>query len=246
MAVQLPLKLIKDLASVCGLLDAKQKNAAGVYHFAFVLLEIAQTAERRRFDDLSQTLRDLAKKVDPDTNPNSFTLRSATAELSHTARSLEVAAYQAPVTTDAPVFESPDNATPTANNTTLINPPHYKTHCGVECIEVASLFSFDIGNAIKYAWRAGSKGDLVTDLKKCAWYLNRAHENGEFFVFHNHSQATSKARVLFSRVITSGALPRLNQRLIISLLQGEHDQALQLINAELDDTTHVDKRRFDE
>jgi hypothetical protein len=57
------------------------------------------------------------------------------------------------------------------------HPEHYTTHpSGVECITIAEAFSFCIGNAIKYCWRAGLKGDAVEDLRKAAWYINREIE----------------------------------------------------------------------
>lgn len=62
-----------------------------------------------------------------------------------------------------------------------INPNHYKTN-SIECIEIAELFPYTLGNAIKYAWRAGLKDDLIQDLNKCLWYLDRAIANGDDFV----------------------------------------------------------------
>lgn len=54
------------------------------------------------------------------------------------------------------------------------HPAHYTSHpSGVECIQIAEHFPFNVGNAIKYLWRAGLKGDSVEDLRKCAWYVNR-------------------------------------------------------------------------
>jgi hypothetical protein len=32
---------------------------------------------------------------------------------------------------------------------------------------------FNLGNAIKYIWRADLKNDAVEDLKKAAWYIDR-------------------------------------------------------------------------
>lgn len=60
----------------------------------------------------------------------------------------------------------------------LVNqPPHYKAHpSGVECIQITEHFNFNLGNAIKYIWRAGLKGNAVEDLKKAAWYLSREIE----------------------------------------------------------------------
>jgi hypothetical protein len=54
------------------------------------------------------------------------------------------------------------------------NPPHYTSHpSGVECVEIAEGFSFNIGNAIKYLWRADEKGAPLDDLKKAGWYIER-------------------------------------------------------------------------
>lgn len=36
--------------------------------------------------------------------------------------------------------------------------------------------NFNRGNAIKYIWRAGSKGDEIEDLRKAAWYVGREIE----------------------------------------------------------------------
>jgi hypothetical protein len=54
------------------------------------------------------------------------------------------------------------------------HPAHYNGHpSGVECIDVAEHFNFCRGNALKYLWRAGQKGDELEDLKKARWYLDR-------------------------------------------------------------------------
>jgi uncharacterized protein DUF3310 len=59
------------------------------------------------------------------------------------------------------------------------HPPHYNTlpavcdKCGdqIECIEVVRHKDFNTGNAMKYLWRAGLKGDAIEDLKKAIWYI---------------------------------------------------------------------------
>lgn len=56
-----------------------------------------------------------------------------------------------------------------------INPRHYKSSpSGVECITVTRHMNFNLGNVVKYLWRAGLKDQAPTlqDLKKAAWYLN--------------------------------------------------------------------------
>ena len=54
------------------------------------------------------------------------------------------------------------------------HPPHYTDHpSGIECIRITEHLNFCIGNAIKYLWRAGRKGDAVQDLRKAVWYIER-------------------------------------------------------------------------
>lgn len=59
---------------------------------------------------------------------------------------------------------------------TVDHPKHYNEHpSGVECITVVEHFNFNLGNAIKYIWRAGLKQGTsdLEDLRKAAWYINR-------------------------------------------------------------------------
>lgn len=60
------------------------------------------------------------------------------------------------------------------------HPAHYAGNAkGIECIDVVEELSFLRGNAIKYLWRAGAKGDLVQDLRKAIWYIEREIANAE-------------------------------------------------------------------
>lgn len=53
-------------------------------------------------------------------------------------------------------------------------PSHYTSHpSGVQCIQITEHMNFCIGNAIKYLWRAGLKGDTIEDLRKARWYVDR-------------------------------------------------------------------------
>lgn len=61
------------------------------------------------------------------------------------------------------------------------HPAHYNSHpSGIECIEIARHHNFNIGNTIKYLWRAGLKSEegmedadkQVEDLNKAIWYIN--------------------------------------------------------------------------
>lgn len=54
------------------------------------------------------------------------------------------------------------------------HPAHYTSHpSGIECIGVTEHMNFCVGNAIKYLWRAGLKGEALEDLRKARWYVDR-------------------------------------------------------------------------
>ena len=61
---------------------------------------------------------------------------------------------------------------------TINHPDHYNWVPGVECIDVVEHFNFNLGNAIKYIWRAGRKRERSwrEDLEKAAWYIQREIE----------------------------------------------------------------------
>jgi hypothetical protein len=57
------------------------------------------------------------------------------------------------------------------------HPPHYTSHpSGVECIQITEHMGFNLGNALKYIWRADLKGSAVEDLEKAIFYINRELE----------------------------------------------------------------------
>lgn len=60
------------------------------------------------------------------------------------------------------------------------HPKHYTSDpSGIECIDIARHRNFNVGNAIKYLWRAGLKIDAdkssinkqIEDLEKAVWYI---------------------------------------------------------------------------
>lgn len=57
------------------------------------------------------------------------------------------------------------------------HPKHYiSDKSGIECIEITRHRNFNIGNAIKYLWRAGLKDSSnpakeIEDLQKAVWYI---------------------------------------------------------------------------
>lgn len=55
------------------------------------------------------------------------------------------------------------------------HPAHYTSDpSGIECIQITRHRNFNIGNAIKYLWRAGLKDDNkhIEDLKKARFYID--------------------------------------------------------------------------
>lgn len=62
------------------------------------------------------------------------------------------------------------------------NPSHY-TDGNIQCIDamieakgIDAVINFCECNAFKYNWRAGKKDNVIQDLKKAGWYLNKAIE----------------------------------------------------------------------
>ncbi|MDJ0405859.1 DUF3310 domain-containing protein [Rhodococcus erythropolis] len=54
------------------------------------------------------------------------------------------------------------------------HPAHYTTHpSGIECIQITEHMGFNLGNAVKYIWRADLKGSAIEDLEKARWYIDR-------------------------------------------------------------------------
>lgn len=57
-------------------------------------------------------------------------------------------------------------------STEIEHPQHYNSHpSGVECLTVAQEFNFNLGNVIKYVWRAGLKHSALDDLRKAQQYI---------------------------------------------------------------------------
>jgi hypothetical protein len=59
-----------------------------------------------------------------------------------------------------------------AVNDPVQHPSHYTSHpSGVECLTITRHMGFNLGNAIKYIWRADLKGSAITDLRKAIFYI---------------------------------------------------------------------------
>lgn len=62
-------------------------------------------------------------------------------------------------------------------NDPVNHPAHYTSHAsGVECIQITEHMNFNLGNALKYIWRADLKADAMQDLQKAQFYIAREIE----------------------------------------------------------------------
>lgn len=105
------------------------------------------------------------------------------------------------------------------------HPRHYNlTHSGgMECIDLVEKMSFCGGNAVKYIWRAGLKGDRVEDLRKARWYVERQRDNdeAESDEFRNECDLHRAAALGF---------PALEAAAIMHIIHEEFDLALVVID----------------
>ena len=65
-------------------------------------------------------------------------------------------------------------------NDPVNHPQHYTSSpskCAfghsIECIQITEHMNFNLGNAMKYIFRADLKGQAIVDLEKAVWYINR-------------------------------------------------------------------------
>tara|TARA_R110000824_G_scaffold230696_1_gene418366 strand:- start:1435 stop:1899 length:465 start_codon:yes stop_codon:yes gene_type:complete len=77
--------------------------------------------------------------------------------------------------------EQPTKADDVVEHDNVNHPEHYQSDNGIECIDAIraalgheGFIAYCRGNTIKYNWRSGSKNSHTEDLKKGAWYSNRA------------------------------------------------------------------------
>ena len=66
-------------------------------------------------------------------------------------------------------------------DSTVDHPAHYRQHpSGVECIQITEHMGFNLGNSVKYIWRADEKGNAMEDLAKARWYIDREIKRREY------------------------------------------------------------------
>jgi hypothetical protein len=75
-------------------------------------------------------------------------------------------------TSDADTIQRVMEASAPAVDDPVSHPAHYTSHpSGVECLTITRWMGFNLGNAMKYIWRADMKGAAIEDLRKAAFYI---------------------------------------------------------------------------
>lgn len=117
----------------------------------------------------------------------------------------------------------------TMRNEDINHPKHYAGYpASIECIDITRHLNFQLGNAVKYIWRAGKKGGLgkeIEDLKKAEWYLgDRRNAPGP-------GGNEGVARLIFSLIPRRAFDSPLRHSLIEDVLYGRFDEACESLEA---------------
>ena len=79
---------------------------------------------------------------------------------------------RAPAATDDATIQRVMEASAPSVDDPVSHPAHYTSHpSGVECLTITRWMGFNLGNAMKYIWRADMKGAAIEDLRKAAFYI---------------------------------------------------------------------------
>lgn len=72
-----------------------------------------------------------------------------------------------------------DNKTETSHIKEMVNHPSHYQGNKFEVIDIIEDYNLDfcLGNAVKYILRAGKKDDIIQDINKAIWYLERFKES---------------------------------------------------------------------
>ena len=113
------------------------------------------------------------------------------------------------------------------------HPAHYMDESGVECIDIIESMKFSSGNAFKYIYRAGMKGETIEDLQKSIFYLNHAAKKNELNIMPFHVKELVE-RVVITRHEYIGEAMR-------SIYYGEWNQAIVYINSYMGTLSRIDE-----
>lgn len=115
------------------------------------------------------------------------------------------------------------------------HPTHYTSHpSGVECLTITRHMNFDLGNAMKYVWRAALKGKETEDLKKSVFYILDEIAKIEGFNVNTGRQGKGSSKELTAATRSVLALPRTKRN-------GKSRAGLHARNRERPDVRHRNK-----
>jgi len=108
----------------------------------------------------------------------------------------------------------------------LINPDYYKLDNGLEVIDIIESWGLDykLGNVLKYLLRCVRKGNMLEDLKKAMWYLQRYIEKNEV-VKTKKSKISTELKVI---EVTLSNVPIILE-IIQNIYIGNYVRALELL-----------------
>jgi hypothetical protein len=113
------------------------------------------------------------------------------------------------------------------------HPKHYQSVFCMkepECIDFTELMTFCRGNAFKYVWRYGSKGNVdkaIEDLKKAIWYLVRCRKKRD-------SINNEIIKPMWSFIIKpKGGVAREKYGILDKIVSMEYDTAIKRIQSEI-------------
>jgi hypothetical protein len=100
------------------------------------------------------------------------------------------------------------------------HPTHYAHPSGVEAIDICEHMSFNLGNALKYVFRAGLKSDdKLTDLRKALWYIERQERLAKVMGPYGMPEASYlTVRLLSTKVAEHPSAPLLKK--FVDVLKG--------------------------
>lgn len=117
--------------------------------------------------------------------------------------------------------------------TNLVNDPdHYPIIDGVRAADICDRLSFNLGNALKYLWRAGKKGPAAEDYRKAAWYLRREGGLMSGYEYAPHGRRTRElASTVLDSTVDDKSRSLAFRRLLFAIADGHLDHHLCLILA---------------
>lgn len=113
------------------------------------------------------------------------------------------------------------------------HPPHYQQRA-IECLNATRGMAFDLGNCVKYIYRAPFKGNIMQDLEKARFYLADHMAHSEC---HRHEMTTQAMKGCVTLAETSTDRER---EFFYAVADGRYGDALEAIEGLIGDAVEQD------